>query len=290
MVENESYWHALIHKIKPDLDIKNVELYQEGLVSNILIVNHEWVIRFTKTAWGKELLDQEHQLMEYLKPRLTLSIPSSVRHSDGVLIYPYLAGETFRREFWEEVDQAGQQKLADQLGQFLKELHHAPTADLDWELPLTLAPVTRETWVDIYDRLVEKVQPLLLPYQIKWMTSLFEPALSIDNFFDFDPVIIHGDLMPLHILYRPDVEALNSVINFGSAGLGDPATDLGSLISAYGETLVSRLAGSYPDYESLLTRARFYARALELQWVLLGVESSEYYWFTSHLGGPRDIR
>ncbi|MFW5714458.1 MAG: hypothetical protein ACOCYU_07290, partial [Brevefilum sp.] len=68
-----------------------------------------------------------------------------------------------------------------------------------------------------------------------------------------------------------------------------PATDLGSLISSYGESLVSKIETTYPDYQKLLSRARFYAQAIELQWILLGVESGEDYWFTAHLGGARDI-
>jgi hypothetical protein len=71
--------------------------------------------------------------------------------------------------------------------------------------------------------------------------------------------------------------------------MGDPATDLGSLINYYGESLVSKIKNAYPTLDELLPRARFYARAIELQWALLGVESGEYYWFTAHIGGARDI-
>jgi aminoglycoside 2''-phosphotransferase len=83
---------------------------------------------------------------------------------------------------------------------------------------------------------------------------------------------------------------ISAVIDFGVAGLGDPATDLGSVLNYYGESLVHRLMRTYPTLEGLMDRARFYAQAIELQWVLLGLESGEKYWFTSHLGNARDIR
>ncbi|HPC06056.1 MAG TPA: hypothetical protein PLI60_04985 [Anaerolineaceae bacterium] len=38
-----------------------------------------------------------------------------------------------------------------------------------------------------------------------------------------------------------------------------------------------------------LPRARFYAQAVEIQWVLLGLETGDSFWFTAHLGGARDI-
>ncbi len=287
---DKAYWHDQIQRVMPDLEINSLELHQEGLVNDVLIVNDEWVIRFTRTAWGRELMATEACLLRYLQHQVSLSVPSPVKYADGVLVYPHLSGDTFLRETWAAADETQQQALADQLGQFLRELHGTPTTDLDWDLPHTLAPVTRETWLDIHERIVDLVYPLLLSHQVDWVEDLFEPALHTPDFFDFDPVLIHGDLVPYHILYSSQEGCLSAVIDFGVAGLGDPATDLGSLINTYGETFVSKLERAYPHLEEYLTRARFYAQAIELQWVLLGIESGEYYWFTAHLGSARDIR
>jgi len=290
MTDLDAYWHEQIHQVMPDIAINHYQLHQEGLVNDVLIVNDEWVFRFTKTEWGKELMNLEDRLMQFLQTNVTLSIPSPVKRGDGVLVYPHLKGETFLRTMWKNGDAALQQMLADQLGQFLFELHSAPTSELDWDLPLTLAPVTRDTWLDIYERIVDKVYPLLLPHQMEWVAQLFEPALILPDFFDFESMIIHGDLAPYHILYDSDKACLGAVIDFGIAGLGDPATDIGSLINYYGENLVVRLGNTYPNLDALMNRARFYTQAIELQWILLGVESGEKYWFTAHLGGARDLR
>ncbi len=122
------------------------------------------------------------------------------------------------------------------------------------------------------------------------MDTLFRTALDAPDFFEFEPALIHGDLALYHILYDSEEKRINGVIDFGVAGLGDPATDLGSLINCYGETLVGKMVNAYPEMKELLPRARFYAQAIELQWALLGVESGEYYWFTAHIGGARDIQ
>jgi len=289
MIKNDIYWHEKIHEVMPNLEIRDYELHQEGLVNDVLIVNDQWVFRFTHTEWGKELMRMEQRLMRYVAPRVSLSIPYPESCSDGVLVYQHLIGDDFQREIWMDADDLHQQQLADQLGRFLNELHHAATGELDWEIPLTLAPVTRETWLDIYERFVEKVQPLLLPHQIKWADNLFAFAFDKPDFFDFEPALIHGDLVPYHILYSEEQKALTAVIDFGVAGLGDPATDLGSLINSYGETMVTKLERTYPALPDLLPRARFYSQAMEIQWVLLGVESGEIYWFTAHLGGARDV-
>lgn len=289
MVESESYWHQQVHQVMPDLEIKSLKLHREGLVNDVVIINDQWVIRFTKTEWGKEQMAIEAFLMRELQSRLTLSIPSPEMLQDGVLVYPLLRGKEFRREIWQGSDQAGQQRYADQIGQFLNELHGTDAGTMNLELPPTLAPITKETWEEIFERVVEIVYPHLLPHQIDWVDALFADAFNTPHFFDFQPALVHGDLAPYHILYSPEERRIKAVIDFGVAGMGDPATDLGSLINYYGESLVSKIKNTHPAMEKLLPRARFYAHAIELQWALLGVESGEYYWFTAHIGGARDI-
>jgi aminoglycoside 2''-phosphotransferase len=290
MIEGESYWHQQIHNIMPDLEIRSLKLHREGLVNDVLIVNNQWVFRFAKTDWGKEQMATEGELMRFLGSQLPINIPSPEICLDDVIVYPLVKGKEFRREVWQNVDEAGQQAYADQLGGFLRELHGITTNGLGWEVPPTLAPVTQETWEEIYDRVVDSVYPHLLRHQVYWVDTLFRTALDSTGFFDFEPALVHGDLALYHILYSPEENRITGVIDFGVAGLGDPATDLGSLINCYGESLVGKMVNAYPEMKDLLPRARFYAQAIELQWALLGVESGEYYWFTAHIGGARDIR
>lgn len=290
MVEGESYWHQQIHNIMPELTIETMKLHREGLVNDVLIVNNQWVFRFAKTDWGKEQMAMEGELMRYLGDFLPIAIPSPEILLDDVIVYPLLKGQEFTREVWKNASEAGQQAYADQLGGFLRKMHEIDDHSLDYEIPPTLAPVTQETWEEIYDRVVDNVYPHLLRHQVYWVDTLFRSALDSPGFFDFAPVLVHGDLTLYHILYSPEEKRITGVIDFGVAGLGDPATDLGSLINCYGETLVGKMVNAYPEMKELLPRARFYAQAIELQWALLGVESGEYYWFTAHIGGARDIR
>jgi aminoglycoside 2''-phosphotransferase len=289
MEDDIAIWQDRIHEVLPDLEIFKLRHRSEGLVNDVLIVNDAWVVRFTSTAWGEELMRQEHRLIGLIRPHLTMTVPSSRLVNDRVLIYPYIQGMTFSRRIWAECSAATQRALANQLGLFLSELHQIPIQHPDWDIPHTLAPVSRETWLDIYDNIELRIKPLLLPHQMDWMEALFEEAMGTPDFFEFEPAMVHGDLVPYHIVYHLAEKQIAAVIDYGSAGIGDPATDLASLIYNFGERLVSMLKENYPAYDTIIKRARFYAHALDLQWVLLGIESGENYWFTAHLGGARDI-
>ena len=145
MKEQEPYWHAAIHQIMPDLEIRSLVINHEGLVNDILIVNKAWVFRFTKGEYGRELLNLEYELMLLIGPLVSLSVPTPSIYNNKVIVYPYLNGETFYRNTWYHLEEEQQQKLADQLGKFLNELHSIPTKNLEWEIPMTLAPISYET-------------------------------------------------------------------------------------------------------------------------------------------------
>jgi aminoglycoside 2''-phosphotransferase len=101
---------------------------------------------------------------------------------------------------------------------------------------------------------------------------------------------MNGDLGPYHLLYNPQTRRLNGVIDFGTAGLGDPATDFGCLIDQFGETFVRLMAPTYPDMAQHIERARFWAGTLELQWLLGGLRyPDEPDWFMVHIGRARDV-
>src|SRR5262249_3829340 len=105
----------------------------------------------------------------------------------------------------------------------------------------------------------------------------------------YAPAIIHGDLAPYHLCFDPDTRRLNGIIDFGNAGPGDPALDVGSLILAFGESLLGPVQAAYPALTDLVDRARFHAATLELRWALAAVRSRDPAWFLCHLGYARDL-
>lgn len=289
MSDNEITWAQRVQALMPHLTIEQLEINQDGLANDVVIVNRELVFRFAKTARSAKILEIERRILDLLRPYISVEIPTPVSCENGVMVYSLLRGQPLLRATMLNLPAQSQQNLAEQLGQFLYELHTVPISGVSQNLPLTLAPVKRENWLDMQKRIAENVYPLLLRHQVDWVDRLFETALDTPEFFDHNPTLIHGDLAPYHVLFSAQPPRLCGVLDFGVSGIGDPATDLGSLLSSYGEAFVSKMQVVYSDMSKYLSRARFYAQAIELQWVLLGVETGEKFWFTAHLGGARDI-
>jgi aminoglycoside 2''-phosphotransferase len=279
-----------VEEIMPELEIQHFEINQEGLINEVVIVNRELVFRFAKTENHAKILQHEMRILDIIRPKIEMELPTPIFQSQDSVVYPFLTGQPFLRETVLKLESDVQVRAAEQLGTFLHGLHTAETSGLDWEIPQTLAPVTRDAWLDLRQRVKDRVYPLLLKHQIQWADNLFDGVLSDPDSFVYRPALIHGDLAPYHILFDPREQNITGVIDFGVAGLGDPASDIGSLITWYGESFVAPMKATYPEIELVLPRARFYAQSIELQWVLLGIETGEPFWFTAHLGGARDVR
>jgi aminoglycoside 2''-phosphotransferase len=279
-----------VRAIMPDLEIEHYERDQEGLINDVLIVNNQYVFRFAKTEKYARLLDAEMKILDLIRPNIGISVPTPVYRSSDCVVYPFLSGQPLSLKLVMGLDESMQNNIAEQIGVFLYRLHTTEIANIDWELPATRAPVKRQNWIDIRQRVRDKIYPLLQKYQIQWADDLFDSVLKDPESSEYDPALIHGDLASYHILFDDQINKITGVIDFGMAGLGDPASDIGLLINIYGETFVKRMRKSYPDLEKYLPRARFYAQLLELEWVLLGIETGETFWFTGHLGSARDIR
>ena len=279
-----------IRAIMPDLEIEQFERDEEGLINDVVIVNQEWVFRFAKTEEYARIMQTEMKILDLIRPHLGLHVPTPVYRSSDCMVYPLLSGQTLSRKRVLGFDESTQDQIAGQLGTFLYRLHRMDVSQVDWEIPSTRAPVKRQDWLEIRARVKDKLYPLFQKYQIQWAEGLFTSVLDDPESSEYQPALIHGDFASYHILFDDQERKITGVIDFGMAGMGDAASDIGGLISIYGESFVKKMKKAYPGLEKYLPRSRFYAQLLELEWVLRGFETGETFWFTAHLGGARDIQ
>src|SRR5262245_49145003 len=210
-----------IHEIKPDLVVRTVHLNEEGVANDAVILNGEWVFRFAKGEFGLRSLAREKRVLEVVHPHLSLATPTPVYAGEDFIAYRFLRGEALTRHVVRQLDGVSAQRVANQLATFLRQLHSVPTGD---GLPQTAAPADRDFWMQRRREVAEKIYPLLLPIQRQWADDLFDAVLADPEALTFEPRLIHGDLAPYHILFDPSAQRLSGMIDFGVAGLGDPAT------------------------------------------------------------------
>jgi aminoglycoside 2''-phosphotransferase len=275
-----------IRALQPDLAIEQVTYNGEGLVNDVLVVNSALVYRFARDKRGMAILAQELRILDLVRPQVSLQVPTPFHVGGDLVAYRLIPGETLSWPLLTSLSEGERARVAGQLADFVQALHSIP---VDEDMPPTAAPATYARWAKIRREVEAQVYPLLMRHQIEWAEQLFDGVLGDPDGFDYPPRLSHGDLGPYHILFDREAGQIKGIIDFGVAGVGDPATDLGNLIQVYGESFVAQIVAAYPAAEAWMPRARFYAQAIELQWALSGLTSGESFWFMAHLGGARDI-
>ena len=285
-----STYEERIRKIAPEVVVNSIATNREGLLNDVVIINGELIFRFPKHEYGLRHLKDEARLLRLLQNYITLRIPSPLYETDDCLAYRMIPGETLRRDMLMRLSESDQQVIADQLAQFLKELHGIPINEIaDFEVPLADALMKYEGWVNVYERIRVKVFSLLMPHVRDWVTEHFESHLADRSNFEYEMRMVDTDIPPYHIMFNGRTRRINGIIDFGCAGLGDPAIDFGVIIYNYGESFVDRFYKGYPEAEVYLKRARFYAGAHEVRWLLTGIERDDTKWFAVHVGSAKDV-
>lgn len=290
MTDLESY-KLRVREISPDLQIESASLNIEGLLNDVVIINGDFVFRFAKREFGYKDPREEAHVLRLLRKYTSLPIPEPFYESPDALAYRFIPGEALRRDILMKLSESDQQGIANQLAQFCKEVHSVPVnVTTNPELPMADALMKYEGWLNVYERICQKVFPLLQRHQREWATEHFESQLADRSNFEYELRMVDTDIAPYHIMFDRENRRISGIIDFGCVGLGDPAIDFGVVINAYGESFLNRFYGVYPEAESYLKRARFYAGAIELRWVLQGIERGDQRWFAAHIGGARDMK
>jgi len=278
-----------IHDVMPGLQVSSLRTGEDGLVYDVLIVNEEWVFRFARTEAGARALAREAELLALIRRHVSLRVPELVSQRPGCLVYGFIPGVPLSRLHLLTLDARTQRALLEQLGTFLRQLHGIPA--LEAAAGGTSPDAGRranEDAVRLYEDLERELFPFMMAWARGWARDHFRPVLEGRLDLRHTSALIHGDLAPYHLCYDPGARSLVGVLDFGEAGPGDPAADLGSVINAYGESLLGGLRSSYPGLGGLLDRARFLAGTLELRWALAAIRSRDPAWFLCHLGYARD--
>jgi aminoglycoside 2''-phosphotransferase len=280
-----------IRNVYPHLSLDRLEFDRDGMNNDVVIIDRQLVCRFPKNDWAKASLKHEIEILRVARQFIDLPIPHLDCVTDDFVSYAFIPGEALSRNQLLGLDSATQEKIIEQLGQFYQQLHSIPNNTIaNSSIPPSIAQLSREDAIELYDRVEQILFPHLWKHQRTWIREHFEPVINGTLNFDTPTVLIHGDLGCYHILFDRDRQCLSGIIDFGTAGIGDPAIDLAALLDNYGEAVLKRMSKYYSGVEELIDRARFRAGIVWLQWALMGIQNNDLELLLAHIGNSaRDM-
>ena len=241
---------ALIRQNFPAIELRDVRPITRGWDSFVLDVNGELIFRFPMRDDVIVYLQREIRLLPLLEAALATPIPHFRYIGQGNASYPYtFVGYTkLQGVALESGNIPGEQvaRLAPALAQFLSELHRFPSATaIQAGVEAHTPEQWRERYRERYMDLQKRVFPLLDEELCERSARLWEDFLEDRTSFDFQPALIHCDLVGDHILCEPDRGELTGVIDWGDVTIGDPALDFVGLHDWHGRAFVEQVLSSY---------------------------------------------
>jgi aminoglycoside 2''-phosphotransferase len=268
MVEKQAKYVEYIKSRHPQTQISKIEYNLiDGKHNDIVIINDKHVFKFAKYDWSVGFLDNEVSFINSVKRYINMPLPRIEALEKGIATYSYIKGGPLFRNALLLMDNKGQELIAEQIGIFLKQLHSISLKEGS-NRNISICPVSlsQEDWLLQYDEIQKKIFPYCDSYTKDYLEQIFKPLLDNKKFLDFQPTLIHGDLMPYHFLVNKGSSRINGIIDFGLSGMGDPAYDVGIILDNLGETFIRRIGKYYRNIPALVDRARFYAYISNFSW------------------------
>jgi aminoglycoside phosphotransferase (APT) family kinase protein len=172
-------------------------------------------VRAPRIHWAVRQIDKEVEWLGRLAPELPVDVPVPIAKGepgDGYpypwLVYPWLEGEDLEHSHVDDLSQ-----LAQDVARFVLALEKVDPMD---------GPPSRWDLSNEDKAARSAINELEGMFDVNRLTAIWDAALRAGN-WNRRPVWAHNDLLPGNVLIRNG--RLSGIIDWGAAGVGDPARD-----------------------------------------------------------------
>lgn len=268
MESKEARYINIILGKYPQMAIYKIECnFFDNSFCDTAVVNDKELFKFSRYDWSVCYLENEINVIGLISKNIAMHLPKVEPMEPGNAKFSHIQGEPLYRNRLLMLDIRMQEVVAEQLALFLKQLHSLPIKESRYKiLQECRNSLSGEDWLEKYEELQRKVFPYCDSYTSEYYRQIFRPLLEDENFLNYKPVLIHGELTPKHIKTNSVTNKISGIVDFELAGIGDPAYDVGIILDNLGEGFVRRMAKYYRELQTYIDRARFYAFTDSLLW------------------------
>lgn len=302
---------ALLRGCQPELVIESLEYLGEGDFCRAYLLNRYLVVRIPKHEGASRALVREACLLPKIAPHLPMSVPTPTLVSCpaagglSLSIHEQVRGSVLTRELWGGFEPTVRTRLAHEVGHFLRGLHALdpglgracglefigrgeqvevdPEAEVEPQLGVEInaevgvrkaagldAPLERR--LEMLCQHLREAPGAALPSSLrKFLEDFFARSLAGGAEWTYEPVLLHGDLSPEHLLVDAVRGEITGVIDWGDVAIGNPARDF-IYFYDWGPDFLALSLETYGFDEGLWGRAHLYYLAEYLEWTLGAAE------------------
>jgi aminoglycoside phosphotransferase (APT) family kinase protein len=223
VVEDETVRRLLAAQLPEWASLPLRRLPPVGTDNQLFRLGDELLLRFPRIDWAADSAEWEHTWLPRLAPYSPVAVPAPValgEPGEGYpwhwTVVPWIEGETPTLETFEP------REWGESLGRFVRAVREVPGMDGPVKTEGRGAPLANlDEWVRTW---TARADPALVSRDA--VLAVWEDALSAPAWAG-EPCWFHGDLHEGNILVRDG--RLAAVIDWGTAGRGDPAVELNAM-------------------------------------------------------------
>ena len=247
-VDQQRFVAAIAAAFPAARDIAPLRLPPQGWDNLTLETAAGLVFRFPRREPAAQAQGKEARLLPYLRGHLSAAVPMPEYAAEptddlpwGFQGYRKLGGRELRER---DITDRTVEPLAGQIAQFLHELHgFSAERARTFDVPGPLA--WREGFRALSRRVLPAIRSELRFSEHAQIRRWWRDFLDDDANWNFEPRLVHGDLIGPHLLVDLEVRKLVGVLDWGAAAVGDPAVDFAGLVASYGSDFTWRVVESY---------------------------------------------
>lgn len=189
-----------------------------GTVNSIFKLGNNYYIRLPLTEMYKDSILTEYKILPYLSKKLTIEIPHPIHLGIPNNLYPFHWGiyNWIDGDCYDDNKITNFQEIISGLANFIKELHSV-------ELFEGAPKAGRKPLLDLNIMTMDALNNSKDEIDCKKAIKIWDSLLNTPV-WDNKSVWIHADLLKSNVLIKDN--HISGIIDFGSAGIGDPAFDI----------------------------------------------------------------
>jgi len=232
---------AIIKRIKDTVPVHVDSLaFLPGADQYIVVeVNGEWIFRFLRDIEDPALVCEKAFLSQFSEES-PLPIPRIRFAGPNFMAYRKIVGEHLTRDLLDMLGEAGRDRVAVQLAEFLSVLHAFPPERAE-RIGLT------DSWGGWRVRAIrafhENVAPLLSEVARRQCIEFMNRYAALQ----YRRTVIHADLTHQNILFDRGTGSLSGIIDFGHITIEDAAVDFAFLSGEFGPEFLTKIMNGYAD-------------------------------------------
>jgi len=199
-------------------DLPLCEYNSTGTVNSIFRLGNDYCVRLPYLKEFEDSILNEHKILPYIKNYISIKIPQSIELGKPGNLYPYhwAIHSWIDGDYYNDNKISNYQEIISELVNFIKELH---SIELSKDAPKAGRKPLKELNSLTVDSLNNSKNEIDYQKIIKiWEILVNSPV------WDNNSVWIHSDLLKPNILIKNN--HILGIVDFGSAGIGDPAFDI----------------------------------------------------------------